>query len=168
VSEVGKELKVSVVVYGRLILRGDNVKVETGMLNVSNDSQMDKQYQRKVSDIAIVPDQIASDIARQLGLKLTTEEKRQLTKHYTENPEAYQLYLQGLFYLNKWTEEGFRKAIVYFNQAVEKDPNYGLAYATLADTYVFLGNSGYDAPNRVWENAKTAAMQSVKIDDELP
>lgn len=164
---VGKELNVSAVVVGRLSMRGDTVKVE--MVNVSNGSQiLGEQYRRKVSDIAIVQGEIASAIARQLGLKLTTEEKRQLTKQYTENAEAYQLYLQGLFYWNKWTEEGFRKAIVYFNQAVEKDPNYALAYAGLANTYNFLGDSGYDAPNRVWQNAKTAAMQAVKIDDQLP
>jgi eukaryotic-like serine/threonine-protein kinase len=169
VRAVGKELKVSAVVFGRLVQRRDTVKVQIDMLNVSNGSEMGgEQYQRKVSDIAIVQDEIASEIARQLGLKLTTEEKRQLTKHYTENAEAYQLYLQGLFYLNKRTEEGFRKAIVYFNQAVEKDPKYALAYAGLANTYNFLGDSGYDAPNRVWQNAKTAAMQAVKSDDQLP
>ncbi len=77
-----------------------------------------------------------------------SEQKKstQVAKHDTENPEAYQLYLQGLFYWNKWTEEGFRKATDYFNQAVEKDPNYAQAYAGLADTYNFLGESGYMAP----------------------
>jgi len=100
---------------------------------------------------------------------LTTEEKRQLTKQYTENSEAYQLYLQGLFYWNKWTgEEGLRKAIGYFNQAVEKDPNYALAYGGLADANNFLGYFGFDTPNRVWGNAKQAAMQAIKIDEQLP
>jgi TolB-like protein len=166
-TRVGKELNVSAVMVGRLSMRGDTVKVE--MVNVSNGSQiLGEQYRRKVSDIAIVQDEIASAIARQLGLKLTTEERRQLTKHYTENAEAYQLYLQGLFYWNKRTVEGFRKAIVYFNQAVEKDSNYALAYAGLANTYNFLGDSGYEAPNRVWQNAKTAAKQAVKIDVQLP
>src|SRR5204862_4595814 len=88
--------------------------------------------------------------------------------HDTENPEAYQLYLQGLFYWNKGTEEGFRKATDYFNQAVEKDPNYAQAYAGLADTYNFLGESGYTPPQQVWQNAKSAATHAVKLDESLP
>ena len=67
-----------------------------------------------------------------------------------------------------WTEEGFRKATDYFNQAVEKDPNYAQAYAGLADTYNFLGESGYTAPLQVWQNAKSAATHAVKLDDTLP
>jgi len=163
---VGNELNVGAVLFGRFSLRGDTVKVE--MWNASNGSQiLGEQYRRTISDIAMVESEIASAISRELGLSLTPQEERQLTKRYTENAQAYQLYLQGLFYLNKWTEEGFRKAIVYFDQAVAKDSNYALAYAGLANAYIFQGDSGYDAPSRVWQNAKTAAMQAVKIDDQL-
>jgi tetratricopeptide (TPR) repeat protein len=91
-----------------------------------------------------------------------------LTKHYTDNPEAYQLYLQGLYYKNKWTEVGFTKAIDFFKQAVDRDPHYALAYAGLADAYTFLGDSGYVAPNKVRQDAKTGAAQALKIDDALP
>jgi len=167
--QIGLQLHVSTVVVGRVSTRGDTVSVETAMVNVSNSSEIwRKQYRRKLSEIATVHDDIASAIARQLGLKLTSEEERQLTKHDTENPEAYQLYLKGLFYWNKWTEDGFRKALDYFNQAVEKDPHYAQAYTGLADTYDFLGESGYIAPREVWQNAKSAAMQAVKPDDTLP
>src|SRR5205823_1792825 len=76
--------------------------------------------------------------------------------------------LQGLFYWNKWTQDGFKKASDYFNQAVEKDPNYAQAYAGLADTYNFMGDSGYVAPLQAWQNAKSAATQAVKLDDSLP
>jgi eukaryotic-like serine/threonine-protein kinase len=167
--QIGLQLHVSTVVVGRVSTRGDTVSVETAMVNVNNSSEIwRKQYRRKLSEIATVHDDIASAIARQLGLKLTSEEERQLTKHDTENPEAYQLYLKGLFYWNKWTEDGFRKALDYFNQAVEKDPHYAQAYTGLADTYDFLGESGYIAPREVWQNAKSAAMQAVKPDDTLP
>ena len=163
---VGNELNVGAVLVGRFSLRGDTVKVE--MVNASNGSQiLGEQYRRTISDIAMVENEIASAIARELGLSLTPQEERQLARRYTENAQAYQLYLQGLFYLNEWTEEGFRKAIVYFDQAVEKDSNYALAYAGLANAYIFQGDSGYDAPSRAWQKAKTAAMQAVKIDDQL-
>jgi tetratricopeptide (TPR) repeat protein len=91
-----------------------------------------------------------------------------LTKHYTDNPEAYQLYLQGLYYKNKWTEVGFTKAIDFFKQAVDRDPHYALAYAGLADAYTFLADSGYVAPNKVRQDAKAGAAQALKIDDSLP
>ncbi len=167
--QIGLQLHVSAVVVGRISTRGDTVSVETAMVNVSNSSEIwRKQYRQKLSEIATVHDDIASAIARQLGLKLTGEEERQLTKQDTENPEAYQLYLKGLFYWNKWTEDSFRKANDYFNQAVKKDPHYAKAYAGLADTYIFLGASGFTAPRKVWQNAKSAAMQAVKLDDTLP
>jgi eukaryotic-like serine/threonine-protein kinase len=167
--QIGLQLHVSTVVVGRVFTRGDTVSVETAMVNVSNSSEIwRKQYRRKLSETATVHDDIASAIARQLGLKLTSEEERQLAKHDTENPEAYQLYLKGLFYWNKWTKDGFRKATDYFNQAVKKDPHYAKAYAGLADTYNFLGESAYTAPEQVWQKAKSAAMQAVKLDDTLP
>ena len=77
---------------------------------------------------------------------LTGQQRSQLAKHDTDNPEAYRSYLQGLFYWNKWTEDGFRKATDFFNRAVENDPNYAQAYAGLADTYNFMGDSGMLLP----------------------
>jgi tetratricopeptide (TPR) repeat protein len=169
VSAVGKALRASTVVIGRLSARGDTVKIETEMLNVSNGSLIgDERYRRKVSEIGTIEEDIASAISHQLGLKLTSEEKRQLTKHYTENSGAYQLYLQGLYNWNMRTEDGFKKAMDYFNQAVARDPNYALAYASLADAYVFSGVSGRVAPKQVWQEAKSAAVQALKIDNMLP
>jgi TolB-like protein len=166
---VGKELNVSVMVFGRLSKRGDTVRVDIVMMNVSDASQIwGEQYRRKVSEMATIQNDIASAISRELGLKLTSWEKSQLTKQYTENPEAYQLYLQGLYYWNKLTEEGIRKAVDYFNKAVAKDVNYALAYVGLADAYTFLGEAGWAAPKQVGQTAKSAAMQALKIDDMLP
>ncbi|PYV95891.1 MAG: hypothetical protein DMG86_21125, partial [Acidobacteria bacterium] len=153
---------------GRITQRGDTLTIQTDLVSVTDGSELwGEQYNRKVSDLIKVQEDISKEIYDNLRPKLTGQESQQLAKHDTENPEAYQLYLQGLYYWNKWTEEGFRKASDYFNQAVARDPNYALAYAGLADTYNFLGDSGYVAPKQVWPKAKSAAMQAVKIDDML-
>jgi eukaryotic-like serine/threonine-protein kinase len=169
-QQVGKELNVDAVLMGRVAQRGDTLTIQTDLVSVADGSELwGDQFNRKVSDLIAVQGDIAKEIYDNLRPKLTgTEATTQVAKHDTENPEAYQLYLRGLFYWNKWTEEGFRKATDYFNQAVEKDPNYAQAYAGLADTYNFLGEAGYIAPLQVWQNAKSAAMHAVKLDDTLP
>ena len=166
-QKVGKELNVDAVLMGRLTQRGDTLMIQADLVSVADGSELwGDQFNRKVSDLIAVQGDIAKEIYDNLRPKLTgTETATQVAKHDTENPEAYQLYLQGLFYWNKWTEEGFRKATDYFNQAVEKDPNYAQAYAGLADTYNFLGESGYIAPLQVWQNAKSAASHAVKLDE---
>ena len=169
-QKVGKELNVDAVLMGRVTQRGDTLMIQTDLVNVADGSELwGDQFNRKVSDLIAVQGDIAKEIYDNLRPRIVgAEESTQVAKHDTENPEAYQLYLQGLFYWNKWTEEGFRKATDYFNQAVEKDPNYAQAYAGLADTYNFLGESGYVAPRQVWQNAKSAATHAVKLDDTLP
>jgi serine/threonine protein kinase/tetratricopeptide (TPR) repeat protein len=168
-QKVGKELNVDAVLLGRVAQRGDTLTIQTDLVGVSDGSELwGDQFNRRVSDLIAVQGDIAKDIYDNLRPRLAPGEAPQVAKHDTENPEAYQLYLQGLFYWNKWTEEGFRKATDYFNKAVEKDPNYAQAYAGLADTYNFLGESGYMAPQQVWQNAKSAAMQAVRLDDTLP
>jgi tetratricopeptide (TPR) repeat protein len=100
-------------------------------------------------------------------LQLTRAEKKQLAKRHTEDPEAYRLYLKGRHHWNKWTEEGFNKGIEYFQQAIEKDPGYALAYAGLADSYVLLGWNSYLPPKAVFPKAKEAAMTAVRLDPDL-
>jgi serine/threonine protein kinase/Tfp pilus assembly protein PilF len=168
-QKVGKDLNVDAVLLGRVIQRGDTLTIQTDLVSVADGSELwGEQYNRKVADLLSVQEDISNEIYNNLRPKLTGQEAHRLTKHYTENPEAYQLYLQGLYYWNKRTEGGFTRAIDFFNQAVERDPNYALAYAGLADAYNFLGDSGYAAPKQVRQNAKSAAMQALKIDDMLP
>src|SRR5436305_3956529 len=168
VRKIGSELNVDAVLLGRIAQRGDTLVIQADLVSVADGSELwGDQYNRRGSDLISVQQDISKEIFDNLRPKLTGNTTGQLAGPETANPEAYRLYLQGLFYWNKWTEEGFRKAIIYFNQAVEKDPNYALAYAGLANTYNFLGQSGYDAPNKDWQNARAAAMQAVKLDDGL-
>src|SRR6266852_5848593 len=152
-KKVGKDLNVDAVLLGRIAQRGDTLTIQTDLVRVDDGSELwGEQYNRKVSDLVAVQGNIAQEIYNSLRPRLAGQETNQLAKHETENPEAYQLYLQGLYYWNKWTESGFKRAIEYFNQAVQKDPNYSKAYAGLADTYNFMGDSGYEAPEQVWQN----------------
>jgi len=102
-----------------------------------------------------------------LRLRLTGEEKQRLTKRYTENAEAYQLYLKGRYFWNKWTPEESNKAIEYFQQAIDKDPGYALAYAGLADTYISQAWFGELPPRGAVPKAKAAALKALEIDDRL-
>jgi serine/threonine protein kinase/tetratricopeptide (TPR) repeat protein len=170
-QKVGKELNVDAVLMGRVAQRGDTLTIQTDLVSVADGTELwGDQFNRKVSDLIAMQGDISKEIYDNLRPRIVGAEENvsEVAKHDTESPEAYQLYLQGLFYWNKWTEDGFRKATDFFNQAVEKDPHYAQAYAGLADTYNFLGESGYMAPQQVWQNAKSAAMQAVKLDDTLP
>jgi len=168
-QKVGQDLQVDAVLLGKITQRGDTLSIQTDLVRASDGSELwGEQYTRKVSDLFALQGEIAKEIYDSLRPKLAGAEAKQLAKRDTENPEAYQLYLQGLFYWNKWTQDGFQKAVDFFRQAAEKDPAYAQAYAGLANAYTFMGASGYVAPQQVWQSAKSAAMQSVKIDDSLP
>ena len=168
-QKVGQELNVDTVLMGRIAQHGDTLTIQTDLVKVADGSELwGEQYSRKITDLISVQEDIAKEIYDNLRPRLTGQESRQLAKRYTESAEAYQSYLQGLYYRNKWTEVGFVKAIDYFRQAVEKDPSYALAYAGLADSYNLLGASGYVAPKSVWLSAKSRAMQALRIDDQLP
>jgi serine/threonine protein kinase/Tfp pilus assembly protein PilF len=168
-QKVGQDLNVDAVLLGRIAQRGDTLTIQTDLVSVADGSELwGEQYSRKTTDLISVQEDISKEIYDNLRPRLTGQESRPLSKRYTENAEAYQSYLRGLFYRNKWTEQGFAKAIDYFRQAVEKDPSYALAYAGLADSYNLLGASGYVAPKTLWQNAKSTAMQALRIDDQLP
>ncbi len=165
---LGKELGVRAVLLGRVIQQGDNLSVSVELVDTENNRHLwGEQYNRKVSDLPSIQPDITRDISDTLKLELNGEEKSRLAKHPTEDPVAYQLYLNGLFYWNKGTEDGFQKAVDLFNQAIAKDPKFALAQAGLADTYSLLADSGYMSPGEAWPRAKTAAMVAVGIEDSL-
>ena len=167
-QEVGRKLGVRAVLTGRLMQSGDNLSISVELVDVRNNTHIwGEQYNRKASDLIALQEEIARDISEKLRLRLTGEERKRLTKRHTESPEAYQIYLNGLYYWNRGTEDGFKKAIEYFNRAIEKDPNYALARAGLANTYSLLGDSGYLAPKDAGPRAKAAAMEALATDDTL-
>jgi tetratricopeptide (TPR) repeat protein len=125
------------------------------------------QYRRKVEDIFATEEEIAKEISENLRLKLTPERQNQLTKRYTENVEAYHLYLKGRFYWAKRTEEGLQKSIQHFRQAIELDPTYALAYAGVAEGYVPLAVYCHVAPKDGCPKARAAALTALEIDPHL-
>ena len=127
--EAGRELRVRAVLTGRVLQRGDGLVVKAELVDLTDGSQLwGEQYSRKISDIFAVEEEIARQILEALRLKLTGEEKEDLTRRYTESSEAYRLYLKGRFYWNKRNSEGVRRGIEYFSRAIEADPEYALAY----------------------------------------
>ncbi|HXN51969.1 MAG TPA: protein kinase [Candidatus Acidoferrum sp.] len=168
-QKLGHDMGVRTILTGRLVQTGDELMISVSLEDVRESRQIwGEQYNRKMSNLVSVQQEIAADIYGRLRPKLAGEERRLLAKRPTENVEAYQLYLQGLFYWNKWTEADFKKAADYFTQAVQKDSRYALSYAGLADTYSLLGDAGYLPPSEAWPKAKAAAMQALEIDDTLP
>jgi eukaryotic-like serine/threonine-protein kinase len=166
---IGRELNVRAVLTGRIMHLGGSLRIGAELVDVATGSQLwGAQYNRKPDDIFVVQDEISNEISGKLRLQLTRAEKKRLTKHHTENAEAYRLYLRGRHHWNMWTEEGFYNAIAYFQQAVEKDPSYALAYAGLADSYILLGWNSYLPPKEVFPNGKAAATTALQLDPDLP
>jgi TolB-like protein len=165
---VGRELNVRAVLTGRIMQSGGSLRIGTELVDVASGSQLwGAQYDRKPGDIFAIQDEISNEMSEKLRLKLTRTEKKRLTKHQTDDAEAYRLYLKGRHHWNRWTEDGFYKAIEYFQQAVEKDPSYALAYTGLADSYVLLGWNSYLPPKDAFPKSKMAAMQALRLDPNL-
>jgi serine/threonine-protein kinase len=167
-QEVAKNLGVQAIVTGRVIQRGDNLQISAEMMNASDRTQIwGEQYSRRAADLQTVQAEISKELGAKLRLKLTGEEEKRLTKRYTDNSEAYQFYLKGRYYWGKENEEGFKKAIENFNQAIATDPHYALAYSGLADSYGTMGDYGYLDPKEAFPKAKFAAQKALEIDDTL-
>ncbi|MBA2527038.1 MAG: protein kinase [Pyrinomonadaceae bacterium] len=165
--EVGNELGVSAVLTGRITQRGDRLTISAELIDVRHNKLLwGEQYDRKTSELLATQREIARQIAENLKLKVSGQE-RGLAKHYTESNEAYQLYIKGRFYWNKRNAEAFRKAIEYFKQAIEHDPNYALAYAGLADAYVLFPVYAAGSPQESYPKAQAAARKALEIDDTL-
>ncbi|HJT79649.1 MAG TPA: adenylate/guanylate cyclase domain-containing protein [Chthoniobacterales bacterium] len=165
----GRALGVSYVLEGSVQKLGDRIRVTARLINTADGKPVwsGKPFDEKFTDVFTVQDSIAEKVAAALAVPLNEEERKRLTKHYTDNTEAYQLYLRGRFHWNRYTEEGFRKSIEFFKQATEKDPTYALAYAGLADTYSLLGDLSYAPPRQVFELARTYADKAIALDDAL-
>jgi len=167
VQQVGKELTVDALLTGRVVQRGDTIQVSADLTSVQDNTEIwGEQYERKASDIISLQQQIAGDIADKLRSKLSGAEKQQVTKQGTQNPEAYQLYVKGRYYWNKRTTADIKAAISCFNQAIDKDPGYAMAYSGLADAYTTLSNYGGD-PSEVTPKGIAAAEKALELDPTL-
>jgi serine/threonine protein kinase/tetratricopeptide (TPR) repeat protein len=165
---VGRELNVRAVLTGRMMQSGGSLRIGTELVDVATGSQLwGAQFDRKPGDIFVIQDEISNEISRKLRLQLTRAEKKRLVRRHTEDHEAYRIYLQGRHHWNRWTEEGFYKAIGYFQQAIEKDPAYALAHTGIAESYVLLGWNSYLPPKDAFPKGKAAAMTALQFDPDL-
>jgi TolB-like protein/Tfp pilus assembly protein PilF len=163
-QQVAADLKVQAVLNGRVTQRGDNLTISLDLVDGATGNQIwGEQYSRKTGDLAALQSEIARDISQKLRDRLTGAEASKVVRNQTQNTEAYQLYLQGRYNWNKRTDESAEKAIQYFQQAIEKDPNYAMAYVGLAESYI-LSNG----PDEVrLPKAKAAALKAIEIDPTL-
>jgi tetratricopeptide (TPR) repeat protein len=164
----GRRLNVESVLDGNIRRSGDDIRVTVQLISVRDAIALwaDK-FDEKFTDIFTVEDSISERVVEALMLKLTSEEMKMLRKHYTENTEAYQLYLKGRYYWNKRTTEALRKAIDCFERAISIDNHYALAYDGIADCYTILGDVDFTAihPGEAFSKAKAAAIRALEIDD---
>ena len=169
-QQAGNELGVRAVLTGKIIRRGDDMIVSAELVDVRDNSHLwGEQYDRKLSDLLAVQTELARDISQQLRPKLSNEAQHRLAKRDTDNPEAYELYLKGHYALNSFLR-GQQSGLGYFQQAVEKDPHFALAYAGMAEAYVEIVSWGTTyslPPKESCTQAKAAALRAVEIDDKL-
>ena len=164
--EIAKQLGVAHVLEGSVQKASDQVRVNVQLINALTDAHLwADTYDRKLTDIFAVESDIAKTIAETLQAKLTGSEKSSIAKVPTTNPEAYELYLKGRFFWNKRTAADLRKAIDYFNQAIEKDPNYAQAYAAVAQSWLILPAYGGGSPKECIPPAEAAITKALALDE---
>lgn len=165
---VGRDLGVKAVLIGRLVREGDHIVLQTELVDVARGSQLwGRRYERNMSDIPGLQQQLSRDIATNLRVRLAGGEENKLLHRYSASPAAYELYLKGRFLSGKRTKQGLEQGIDYFQQAIRVDPNYALAYAGLADCYILLDDWGETAPRDSFPQARAAADKAIALDDSL-
>lgn len=167
-KEIGNELGVEVILEGSVQQSGDQIRITAQLINSLTDEHLwAESYDRSMKDIFSIQTDIAKQIANTLKAKLSPNEKQNIEKRYTENAEAYQLYLKGRYYWNKRSEESVRRGIDFFKNAIALDSNYALAYAGLGDSYLMLGVYGMVRPNESFPLAKSYAEKALQLDNTL-
>ena len=163
---VGRELKVGAVLVGTLVHHGDSLHLQSELVDARDGSEIwGTQYDRPISDTSAVQQEIVRDISEKLKLRLSPEDQKKLATHKTENWEAYNLYLKGRYYWEKFTDDDMRKSVDYFQQAIAKDPNYAQAYAGLADAYHELAYTS--PPSEMMPKSKAASTKALQLDDSV-
>jgi TolB-like protein/Tfp pilus assembly protein PilF len=167
-QEAANALGVEVILTGRVVQHGDQLQVRAELVNARDKTQLwGEQYNRSITDVQLVQEEIARAVSEKLRVHLTGAQEQQLSKRATTNPEAYQLYLNGVYYRRKAAAAMLPTAVDYFNKAVTLDPNFGPAWAGLAEAYVFMGNVGEMDPKDGVPKAKSALKKALELDDSL-
>lgn len=167
--KIGRELKVQVILMGRILRRGDTITVNIELMDVRDNRHLGGgHYSDRESELISLQKRLSQEVFQYLQLNLKGFVRRQEAPKYTDNAEAYRLYLLGRYFWNKRSEEGFRKSIEYFQQAIEKDPHFAPSFAGLADAYFVLGQWSAEPLKEATGNARQAVLRSLELDDELP
>jgi len=167
-EEVAHALGVKSILTGRVLRYGENLQISVELMDARDKAQVwGGQYNRSGRDLMAVQREIAQDISRNLRLKLSSLQQSRVGNLHTSNSEAYELYLKGRFYWNKRTGESLKKSLDYFNQSIEKDPSYALAYVGLADAYIVIPYFSVGTAQDSYPKAKAAARRALEIDDRL-
>jgi TolB-like protein/Tfp pilus assembly protein PilF len=167
--EVGRELNVAAVMMGSIRSNGEMVRISTRLVNTQDGSVIwaSETANRSLKDVFDLQDEVTRSTFAALRVKLTSESEQQLAKRYTNNAEAYHLYLKGRYHWEKFIPNDVERSIEYFQQAINLDPNFALAFTGLADAYFALNGLGVAAPNDVMPKAKSAAARALEIDETL-
>jgi len=166
-QQIARELNVQAILNGRIVQRGGDLSLYIELIDIGMDKVIwSRTYSRQMTNLVSLQSEISRDVSNNLRAKLSGVDEQRLVKIYTENSEAYQLYLKGQFEWNKHTQQDLLKGIDYYNQALEKDPNFALAYAGLSSSYGVLGGD-YLQPNEAYPKAKDYAAKALSIDGAL-
>jgi len=168
VQEIGRRLNVETVLEGTIHVIGDRLRITAWLSNVEDGYQLwSESYDKKFEEVFSIQDDIAQKIANALKIELLGDKKAQIITHYTDDPEAYELYTRGYFFLDKRGKSNIEKAVECFDESIEKDADYALAYLGLAESYVNLGDWGFLPSVEAYPKARDAANRALEIDDSL-
>ena len=166
--EIARELNVEAVVAGSVLRAGDRVRITAQLIHAATDTHLwAESYERDLREVLTLQSEVARTIVQEVQIKLTAQDQARLSSSRRVNPQAYEAYLKGRYSWNKRTEEGLKKGIEFFHQAIEKDPTYALAYTGLADSYNILGQWGGLAPRESFPLAKAAALKALEMGEGL-
>jgi TolB-like protein/DNA-binding winged helix-turn-helix (wHTH) protein/Flp pilus assembly protein TadD len=166
--QIARELNVDAVVEGTVVRSGERVRIDAQLIEAGTDRHLwARSYERDLRDIVALQGDVARAIANEIQIQVTPREQASLARTRPVDPEAYQAYLKGRYYLHQWTLEGFAKGIEYFQQAIAKDPSYAPAYAALSECYRLQVFTGPAPPAEGFPRAEAAARKALQLDDSL-
>ena len=167
-SQIAREMNVDGIVEGAVVQSAGRVRIKAQLIYARTDLYLwGRSYDRDLSDVLALEDEVARAITQEIRINVTAQELGRLNSASPVNPEVYQLYLKGRFFLERRTEAGMKKAVECFEEALQKDPNSALAYSGLADSYGLLGNFNFLPPKEAYPRAQAAAMKALELDDTL-